>query len=55
MKPMKEIDRSPYFPHKYEDFNENKIKWTGKREWMYDRPDKVSLPNITKSKLFSYM
>jgi hypothetical protein len=30
----KEIDRSPYFPHKYRDYDrEYSNKWTGGREW----------------------
>lgn len=38
LKSSKDIERNPYFPHRYEDSNENKVKWTGKRDWDYDKP-----------------
>lgn len=33
----KDLDSSPYFPHKYRDYDrEYPNKWSGKREWKGD-------------------
>lgn len=38
MKESRDMDRNPYFPHRYEESNWSKAKWTGNREWGYDKP-----------------
>ena len=43
----KELDVSPYFPHKYRDFDRDyPNKWTGNREWEGNFRESVPLPNV---------
>jgi hypothetical protein len=43
----KEIDRSPYFPHKYRDYDrEYPNKWTGGREWKGEAHMQLDLPPV---------
>lgn len=49
---QKDIDHSPYFPHKYRDYDhEYPNKWTGKRDWKGNVPELVELPS-TNSQYF---
>ena len=39
---QKDLDYSPYFPHKYRDYDrEYPNKWTGKRDWSEIVPQKI--------------
>ena len=46
---QKDLDVSPYFPHKYRDFDRQyPNKWTGNRDWNENFKDSVPLPTVDK-------
>lgn len=46
---QKDLDVSPYFPHKYRDFDhEYPNKWSGRREWKDECSQSIQLPSVEK-------
>ena len=45
---QEDLDDSPYFPHKYRDYDrEYPNKWTGRREWEGGMTQSMKLPNVS--------